>query len=171
MTKHLLLIVGLLGAPAMSFAGDFPAGDQALSLDIPISKNGVADVNRKWTAPKICRVRKSLTCVVCHTNATQGKDQVLLTSLDVSSGAVGSFAVVLDTGAIPSDGLEPTASGAAALVARQKTCEYTLATVDTNKGNCGFKEFSEGRPGSYGLTLCAKDANVDVIATYRVLRR
>ena len=88
-------------------------------------------------------------------------------SIEVSSGAVGNFTVALDTGALPSGLVEPAATGAGALITRQKTCEYTLATVDTNKGSCGFREFSSPAPFHYGLTICAKTADSDTVVHFR----
>ncbi len=118
---------------------------------------------RAQYAPQVCRTALSGTCVVCSTAGKTG----IITSIDVSSGAVGSWAVALDTGAIPTAGLSgpPAASGAGSLIARQKTCEYTLATVDTNKGDCGAKNFPDGRPFSSGLTICAS-ADVHAVVEF-----
>lgn len=149
-----------LAAPARAAVGDFDARKGVISSDA----RGQLDINRKWSIKKLCRVNKSTTCVVCESSNKKG----FIVDIDVSSGAVGGFTVALDTGAIPSGHVEPAASGAGALLARQKTCEYTLATVDTNKGSCGRREFMDGQPFEYGLTLCAKNSDTDTIVGYYV---
>ena len=115
---------------------------------------------RKMYKPQICRTSLSSTCVVCSSAGKSG----ILVGVNVSSGAVGSWAVAIDTGAIPTVGLTgPHATtGAGALIARQKTCEYTLATVDTNKGDCGRASFEDGLPFDNGLTVCA---SADVVSS------
>lgn len=167
--KYLLLIVGLLGGFALPGHAISVTTPEDGEFAIPAGKNGAGvDTARRWSQPGICQTRLSATCVVCASATKEG----ILVGIEVSSGAVGSYAVAIDTGAIPSAGLvgPPAASGAGSLLTRQKTCEYTLATVDTNKGSCGNREFSDGRPFSQGLTICGS-ADVNVVATYRVLKQ
>src|SRR3990167_6836593 len=155
-----LLVLGAFAALAFAPAAHAgPISGEGGESFVEVDRNGTKDINRKWSPPKVCRVSKSSTCVLCAAAGSKG----ILTGIEVSSGSVGQFAVVLDTGALPSALTEPASSGAGALLTRQKTCEYTLATVDTNKGSCGNKEFAEGVPFSYGLTICAKDATTDVV--------
>lgn len=117
---------------------------------------------RKMQLPSICRVNKSLTCVVCSAAGKQG----ILVSIEVSSGVVGNFSVALDTGAIPANTTQPASTGAGQLLTWQKTCEATQATVDTNKGTCGFKRFEDGVPYSNGLTLCSNSADLNTVALF-----
>lgn len=154
-----------LNAPARADAVTNP---QELRFTIPKDSRATPDEARKWSVPEVCKTSLSATCVVCATNGVSG----IVVGVEVSSGAVGSYAVALDTGAIPTAGLvgPPAASGAGSLITRQKTCEYTLATVDTNKGACGHKEFSDGVPFSTGLTICGS-ADVQTIVRFRTQRK
>ncbi len=93
----------------------------------------------------------------------------IVTSIEVSSGAVGQYAIALDTGSVSSASVIAPVAGQQ--LTSQKTCEYTQATVATNTGNCGLKEFSEGKPFHSGLTICASDATTEVTVLYRVLRK
>jgi hypothetical protein len=135
--------------------------------DLGGSVNGVSDANRRLSAPRICKVSKSLTCVLCAgTSLATG----ILVDIEISSGAIGGYVVALDTGALPSAGREPASSGAGQQIASQRTCEYTLATTGLATGQCGRKEFnSDGRPFSRGLVLCASTADTEVTATYRLI--
>lgn len=156
--KTLYALIGSL-ALMLALVASAPARDTQFG---GLAK-GYADTNRKLTPPQICRVNLSQTCVVCSSAGKTG----ILVSLDVSSGAVGGFAVALDTGALPSALYVPASSGAGQLIARQKTCEYTAATVDTNKGGCGVKQFDDGAPFSNGLTVCSWPGAEQVVVLFR----
>jgi hypothetical protein len=166
----LLLLTALLSAFAMpSYSANVQA-DEEFQFNIPSGKSGSGhDSYRKWSKPKICRATKSTTCVVCSSAGKEG----IITAIHVASGTVGGFAVVLDTGAIPSAGIEPATSDAGQLLVQQKTCEYTLATVDTNKGSCGKWEAQgeSGIPFSNGATVCNKAADFNTVVLFRELKR
>ena len=143
------------------------AGYMPVRADRGTAFSGAASLNpggaRRMLIPSVCRTRLSATCVLCSSAGKSG----ILVGIEVSSGAVGSYAVAYDTGALPSVGLvgPPAASGAGALVSRQKTCEYTLATVDTNKGSCGYREFGDGVPFTNGLVICGS-ADVNTVVKF-----
>lgn len=118
---------------------------------------------RVTVAPQVCKVSKSLTCVVCSTSGKAG----ILESIEISSGAIGGFVVALDTGALPSAGREPAVSGAGSQIGVQRTCEYTLATTGVSGADCGVKNYPFGRPYTRGLTLCANTNDTEVTATFR----
>ena len=111
------------------------------------------------------------TCVVCVAATATTPVEGFITAIEVSSGAVGNFAVALDTGAIPSIFPEGASSGLGMVVARQKTCEYTLATVDTNKGSCGVREYVSGAPFFQGLTICSVSGTIGVTSAAEVTVR
>jgi hypothetical protein len=160
------ILYGVLASLALVLALSLPArADRATEFGAAMKSNPQGA--RASVAPQVCRTSLSSTCVVCSSAGKSG----IIVAIDVSSGAVGSYAVAYDTGAIPSVGLvgPPASSGAGALLARQKTCEYTLATVDTNKGSCGLREFAAGKSYSNGLTICGS-ADVQTIVQFYDIR-
>ena len=167
----LAILAGSLPAHAWTNASDAGLSSPAIivlptagQFTVPLGKNGVADDQRKWSQPKSCGISASATAVACEAHASG-----FITSIEVSSGAIGAYAVALDTGDITSaSALAPVAGQ---LLTTQRTCEYTLATTGLNSGACGVKEFSEGRPFHNGLTVVANDATTKVIVTYRLLRQ
>lgn len=167
------LAIALICSPAFAADGNQPIKTGKDFL-IPAGLNGL-DVNRKWSAPKICKVSKSQTCTLCESGTADAPTEGILVELEVSSGAIGSFAVATDSGALPSDSPvvtgAPAASGVGSVIASQRTCEYTLATTGLSAGNCGVKNFAAPRPFTRGLVLCASKADVEVIATYYIQRK
>ncbi len=159
------LTVLALGKPARALDSFGVTAQPNGKFSIPLSVNGIADDQRKWSMPSICKVSKSLTCVVCAVGAG------MLTEIEVSSGAIGGYAIAVDTGALGVVVGAPAGSGAGSQIASQRTCEYTLATTGLSTGACGVKGFSEGRPYQRGLTLCASTSDTEVTATYRILRQ
>lgn len=132
------------------------------SFLVPTSVNGVADVNGKWSLPKICRVDSSLTGVVC-----QAAGEGVVLSVEVSSGAIGGYGVVVDAASLAS----AAATAAATVLTTQKTCEYTVATTATNYGHCGLKQFEAGVPFTTGLSIAASTADTRMVVVYRLLRK
>lgn len=138
-----------LSAPARADAVYNP---QELKFTIPKDSRSQVDVLRKWSPPEVCRANQSATCVVCAAAGTSG----VIVGVEVSSGAIGEYAVVLDTGAVPSAGSEAAASGAGQLLTQQRTCEYTLATTGLSGPNCGKSNFEDGVPFTNGATVCLR---------------
>ena len=78
------------------------AGYMPVRADRGTAFSGAASLNpggaRRMLIPSVCRTRLSATCVLCSSAGKSG----ILVGIEVSSGAVGSYAVAYDTGALPS---------------------------------------------------------------------
>lgn len=172
-----LVVLSLLALAQPALAVDLkPINKENLKVEAPALLNsGGVDIHRTWTPPEICHVSKSLTCVVCAAGTAAAPSVGILVDIEVSSGAIGGFAVALDTGAIPSAGREPVGGAggtAGSQIAFQRTAEYTLATTGLSVENAGRRHFdADGRPFSNGLTLCASTADTEVTATFRRLKQ
>lgn len=160
MNKFLLSLAALL---TLTVAAHAVAPVQtSSSFLVPTSVNGVADVNGKWSLPKICRVDLSLTGVVCEASGAG-----LIMSVEVSSGAIGGYGVAVDAASLAAH----DAVVASTVLSTQKTCEYTVATTSTNFGNCGLKQYEAGVPFTTGLSIAASAADVRMVVVYRLLRK
>ena len=160
MNKLLLSLIALL---TLTVAAHAVAPVQtSASFLIPTSVNGVADVNAKWSLPKICRVDLSLTGVVCEASGVG-----LIESIEVSSGAIGGFGIAVDAASLAST----DAVVAATVLGTQRTCENTLATTGLSGGDCGLRQYASGVPFTTGLSIAASKADVRMAVVYRLLRK
>ena len=169
------------GLPAYAAVGDTPIDNESGQQIITTSKNGVADMDARWTKDSICRVEFTTTGQTCFT----GRGLVDYMIVD-STGVPASYLVLLDSGVSSGN---PAATGTPAQIPKTANSNLTINSMASSTFLGAFPAFTisvastttgvippgqfvySGIPFYNGLSLVNSDANIRAVVYYRQLKK